>query len=499
MALTAGELNARAWAERMAQTEAERLQAIARAWDYYEGRHPKPLVVKNGQVDDNVIVNLARPVVDKGISLLFGKEVTWQIDEDAASDSSAETFLKMVWAANDKQVLLQEVAQNGALSGLAAIKVVPRPGDAQRPFRLINLDPSNLTIECEDEDIEEVRCYRIQYTCCDEKGGELVKNQEWRPIRSDVGVVVSWEGQDYEARGADKEFKTVGAPTLWPYALPPIVHCKNLPCANAVWGYGDLEDVRLNDAINLIASTTRKILRLHAHPITIAKNIQGGLLSRDAGALWEIPNPDGEIANLEMQSDLASSREFYKILRQAFYAQGRMPDVSQVDNLGALTNFGLRVLFADALERTATKRNTYGGLIVRINRLLCLLAGKGDNVTTTLSWDDPLPTNAVEQAQEVTQKQATGLVSDETLTGELGYDYQAEQQRLGAERLQRKAQAPGVGTTGPRVAPADTLLPGSTSGEMPLDRAAQLAQQAMSTPAGKPGQGMMGRGDGSGA
>ncbi len=478
MALLAGETNARTWQERQANSESDRQQAIAMAWDYYEGRHPKPLVVKNGQVDDNVIVNLARPVVDKGIALLFGKEVTWQIDEDATADNGAETFLKQVWAANDKMTLLQEVAQNGALSGLAAIKVVPRPGDAQRPYRLINLDPSNLTIECEDEDIDEVRCYRIQYTCVDEQGSELVKRQEWRPVREANGNVASWVGQDYEARGANKDFEAVGEPIVWAYALPPIAHCKNLPCANSVWGYGDLEDVRLNDAINLIASTTRKILRLHAHPITIAKNIQGGLLSRDAGAFWEIPNPDGDISNLEMQTDLASSREFYYLLRMAFYAQGRMPDVSQVDNLGALTNFGLRVLFADALERTATKRNTYGGLIVRLNRLLCLLGGKGENVTTTLSWDDPLPTNATEQAQEVTQKQSTGLVSDETLTGELGYDYQAEQTRLSAERTKRKAQAPGVGTTGPRTAPADTVIPpGDTTGDI-AGRAAQLAQQA---------------------
>lgn len=478
MALTAGELNARAWQERQAQTEAERLQAIATAWDYYEGRHPKPLTVKNGQVDDNVIVNLARPVVDKGISLLFGKEVTWQIDEDASSDSDAETFLKQVWAANDKQVLLQEVAQNGALAGLAAVKVVPRPGDLQRPFRLINLDPAYLSIDCEDEDIEDVRRYRIQYTCADEKGEELVKRQDWTPTRDATGNATRWTGQNYQARGANKDFVAVGPPIVWAYSLPPIVHCKNLPCANAVWGYGDLEDVRLNDALNLIASTTRKILRLHGHPITIAKNVQGAMLSRDAGAFWELPNPDADIFNLEMQSDLAAAREFYQILRTAFYAQGRMPDVSQVENLGALTNFGLRVLFADALERTNVKRNTYGGLIVRLNRLLCLLGGKGDNVTTTLSWDDPLPTNATELAQQVAQKQTIGLVSDETLTGELGYDYQAEQTRLAAERLKRKASAPGVGATGPRVAPADVIPQSDITGGTATE-AARLAQEAL--------------------
>jgi Phage portal protein, SPP1 Gp6-like len=469
MAPTAGEINARTWAERQANSTNDRLQAIKTAWDYYEGRHPKPLAVKPGQVDDNVIINLARPVVDKGIALLFGKPIEMQVDEDASQDSAVEQFIDGVWTANDGPVLLQEVAQNGALCGLAAVKVVPRPGNM---YRLINLDPANLAVDCEDEDIDQVRRYRIQYTCADERGDELVKRQDWTPIYDAAGNAVAWTGQDYIARGADKDFTAAGDPIAWPYPLPPIVHCKNLPCANSVWGYGDLEDVRLNDAINLIASTTRKVLRLHAHPITIGKNISGALLSRDGGAFWELPNPDSDVSNLEMQSDLASSREFYNTLRSAFYAMGRMPDVSQIGDLGSLTNFGLRVLFADALERTMTKRNTYGGLIVRLNRLVCMLAQFGDNVTTTLTWPDPLPTNAVEQATEVTQKQATGLVSDETLTVELGYDYQDEQARLAAERLARKAAAPGQGTTGPRVAPADALAPGGS------DAAAQLAQQA---------------------
>src|SRR5262245_42180454 len=150
MAPRAGELNARTWQERQANSADDRLQAIKTAWDYYEGRHPKPLAVKPGQVDDNVIVNLARPVVDKGISLLFGKPIEMQVDEDASADNTVEQFIDSVWAANDGPVLLQEIGQNGALSGLAAVKIVPRPGDKQRPYRLVNLDPANLTIECED-------------------------------------------------------------------------------------------------------------------------------------------------------------------------------------------------------------------------------------------------------------------------------------------------------------------------------------------------------------
>jgi len=477
MAPLSGQLNAQTWQERQSNSDADRLLSIACAWDYYEGRHPRPLAVRPGMPDDNVIINLARPVVDKGISLLFGKEVTWQIDESAATTTDAEQLLKDVWTANNKMVLLHEVAQNGALAGLCAVKVNPRPGDAQRPYGLVNLDPSNLSIDCDDEDIDDVERYTIQYTCCDERGKELVKRQEITANEDANGRVLSWSIQNYEARDHDRVFKPIGTPILWPYALAPIVHCKNLPCANSIWGYGDLEDVRLNDALNLIASSTRKILRIHSSPQTVAEGFDPSLLRRDANQIWW--TPEGRLYNLEMQSDLESSHKFYQTLRAAFYAQGRMPDVSQIGNLGALTNFGLRVLFADALERTATKRLMYGGLIVRLNRLLCLLAGHGDNVITTLSWPDPLPVNQQELVTTVAAEQATGLTSDETLTGVLGRDYADEQKRLGDERTKRRAQAASVGTTGPRIAPADVLPRGDTSEAARLARLAQQATQGM--------------------
>ena len=473
MGLLTGEIQARMWQARQDDERQAKLERIKTAWQYYNGEHPKPLSVRPNAPDDNVIVNLARPVVDKGISLLFGQEVTWQVDETASTTTPVEQFLSEVWAANDKMVLLTELAQNGALAGVAAIKIVPRPGDHQRPYRLVNLDPANLEIHCDDEDVDEVERYRIEYTTHDEKGAEVVKRQDITAVENEAtGVVYQWTIRDFEARGAMKTFEPVGEPTIWAYVLPPIVHCKNLPMANCVWGVGDLEDAKLNDALNLIASSTRKILRLHASPQTVAYNFDPAMLRRDANQIWHVPEgTDGRLENLEMQSDLASSLAFYRDLRAAFYAQGRMPDVSQIGNLGALTNFGLRVLFADALERTNTKRMLYGGLIQRVNRLLCLIAGKGDNVTVSLAWPDPLPVNSKELVETVAAEQTTGLTSDETLTGVLGRDYADEQARLDDERAARQARAPGVGTTGPRVAPADMA-----QGEQPSDGAQRMME-----------------------
>ncbi len=449
------------WKDRQEAERSDCLASIKAAWDYFEGRAPDPLYIKPGQVNDNVKINLARPLVEKGIAFLFGKEVTWQVDETVAADTDTEKFLKDVWTYNNKQALLQEVAQNGFLSGIAAIKIDPQPGGT---YDLINLDPSELQLFCSPHNINDIWKYRIEYTAADANGNERNYRQDIRRL-GDRGAF--WEIRDYEAT-PEQPYDLVKT-TPWNYPLPPIEYCKNLPRANCVWGYNDLEDVKLGDSLNMIASAVRKTLRLHSHPRTVKKG-QTSVKQLDWGAdkMLEI-GKDEDVFNLEMQSDLGAARQFYVDLRQAIYAGARTPDLSTLgDKLGQITNFGLHVLFADLIEKTETKRVLYGGLIARINRLLCLLDGKGDNVTTTLTWADPLPEDQLDKVNTVSAKQKTGLVSDETLTAELGYSYDDEQKRLKKERADKAAlQAAQMSTpTGTSGQPTSQSLPGQAPGMM---------------------------------
>lgn len=466
-----GTITKQLWRDRQAEERAARETAIATAWALYEGRHPQPLTPKPGQINDSIIVNLARPIVDRGISFLFGKDVRWQLDETGAADSEAEQYLAAIWDANAKHELLHEVAQNGALSGLAAIKVDPQPDGRHQ---LINLDPASLTLAWSHHNIRDIWRYRIQYTAADDLGDEL-------HVRQDITRAAdgrTWLIEDVQQR-ADGPWLKINE-TPWPYPLAPVVTCKNLPAANSVWGYHDLEDAKLNEALNLIASTTRKTLRLHAHPRLFGRGFTAKTL--DAWGpedMWSTENTEADIKTLEMQSDLSAARNFYLDLRAALYATARMPDLSSFQgNLGALTNFGLRVLFADLLEKTDTKRVLYGGLITRLNTLLLMIEGYPSDRRQTLTWPDPLPVNALEKAQEVQTKQASGLVSDETLTGELGYTYADEQARLAQQAATAPSGLPPGGAATPgapmfqigdRVAiTVPPHMPGQTTGTIAL-------------------------------
>lgn len=430
-------LSARLYADRQVEEREQRLMSIRKNWNLYDGDHTKPLKVKPGQVDDNVIVNLARPIVDRGISFLFGKDLHFQVDETAAADSGVEQFLTRVWKRNKKMILLQELAQNGALGGHAFVKLDPQ---ADGHIKLINLDPACIDLAWSTEDINDVHRFRIEFVAADEQGHELMRRQDIQ--READGA--SWMIRDFTSRPGQRW--VLVKETAWPFAWAPIVHTKNLPRANSAWGDSDLEDAQLNDSLNLIASTTRKIIRLHGHPRTYGKGFQASELKTwGPDEMIVLPNKDSSVENLEMQSDLAAARQFYLDLRAAMYSAARMPDLSTFDGkLGTLTNFGLRVLFHDMLAKNDTKRMLYGGLVEEINQRLAELGGFGPDVMTTITWPDPLPVNTLEQTSEVAAKQKTGLISDETLTMEMSYDYAGEQKRIAQQ----------AGALGAKPAPA---------------------------------------------
>jgi hypothetical protein len=444
--------------DRIFQDDQDRLDHIRRAWDYYEGKHPAMLKVIPGAPDDNVTMNLARGIVDRGISFLFGKELEWQFDETDATTTPAEQQIDAIWDANNKMTLLHEVGQNGFLAGYAAIKVAPQQDGS---IRLINLNPAELRLFSAPDDCDDVYRYVIKYVAENSQGNEI---HHAEVIERQGPRGSSWTVTNYRALGGEKAYRPDGAPIDWPYALAPIQYCKNLPRANCPYGYGDLDDPSLMDALNLTLSATRKTLRLFPDPQDIIEGGSAKGLVRGGANIWELAQ--GTAKRLEMNAGaLDAARQHAIDLRAAIFSQARMTDMATIgERLGQVTNFGLKVLFLDFLNLNDTKRILYGGLINRVNQLLALILGLGD-IETSFIWPDPLPTNELEHTQAIAAKQATGLVSEEDLTNELGYDYDDQQKRLEDERAARAAIAPNIPPVSMQQAPAAPTMP--PAGPMP--------------------------------
>jgi hypothetical protein len=146
--------------------------------------------------------------------------------------------------------------------------------------------------------------------------------------------------------------------------------------------------------------------------------------------------PGAKVYNVEMQSDLASSMGYMLAMRQALFDITRTVDISSMnDKLGALTNFGLRVLYQDALAKNESKKQLYGDALLELNRRILLLA----NMTPEeghIEWPEPLPVNTQEEIAGLTFDLQNGLVSNETVSEKRGYIWASENEKIQNEKSQ---------------------------------------------------------------
>jgi hypothetical protein len=214
------------------------------------------------------------------------------------------------------------------------------------------------------------------------------------------------------------------------------LHWQNLPEAGDCYGQSDVEDiVELQDRLNFVASNISKIIRYHSHPKTWGRGFNAtGKASWGPDEMVTLQGENAQIANLEMQSDLASSRAFYSDLRQALFDISRTVDISSIkDRVGALTNFGLRVLYTDALDKLDTKRELFGEAMLELERRVLILNGMSGD-PGKINWGDPLPIDQTEADQSDGFELDQGLASKETISTRRGYDFVQEQERIVAEK-----------------------------------------------------------------
>ena len=389
-------------------------------WDYYRGRHRKPLKMRSGQPDDNTILNYSRRVVNKGVQFLFGKTIEFEIDGTDVM-TRQEEYLAQVWGSDEeKMTLLQEIALNGAVTGTAFVRLYPPQGPGSLP-RIVNVDPALLDVITNDDDIDDIRSYRITW-----KSGDQWKRHR---IDADAGQWIISE----EVKGAGDRWQLV-SDEIWPWDFPPVVHCQNLPAPNEFWGISDLENADINDAINFTASNINRILRFHSHPKTIGIGFNAAQLQNTAvDQFWTIPNEQAKVFNLEMQSDLASAYAYLQELRNAYSKITGVPELDPAQvNIGALSGFALRILYGDLLELTRMKRNTYGAMLNELNRRILVVSNLGD-MRTRIVWQSPLPEDEQATSEALARDRQAGL-SLQTYMERRGYDWKREQERIAEEQ-----------------------------------------------------------------
>lgn len=417
--------------------------------DYIEGRQRPQLKVRPGKTDDNTYLNFSGLVIDRSISMLFGGGIEFDLPGEG-DDTPEDIFINDTWEANKKEILLHRLGLLAGGSGTGYIKIIPNGvmGKLDIPrSRLVLVDPKWVEMKTNPEDFEEVIRYTIRFDTVGPDGKEVARKQIHSIVDPPVdknGVYdnseTTWLIEDYMASSATGGRWELMDSEVWPYVFPQILHFQNLPSADDIYGEPDLPDdlIRLQNKINFNVSNENKILRLFAHPERIGFGIGTGSKTEDLGPgkILTVSDKDGFIKNIEMQSDMTASSEFIKMLRQTFFDVARTVDIDSIaDKLGALTNFGLRVLFMDALNKIHTKQRLYGDALLELNKRLLIIAGM-NNDPGKIIWPDPLPTNGIDLSKELKTDLEIGILDKQTATGLKGYDYQQVSDRLAEQETQ---------------------------------------------------------------
>jgi hypothetical protein len=184
-----------------------------------------------------------------------------------------------------------------------------------------------------------------------------------------------------------------------------------------------------------VASNINRILKFHAHPRTFGTGLNAEDIKETAvDGFWSVANEQAQIKNLEMQSDLGSSMAYLAFLQSSFYTQHRAVDLSSVaDKVGQLTNFGLRTLFHDAINKLSTKQELYGAGLAEMCRRIGILVGV-DWGLPSVRFEDALPFDKTEVVAGVKEQLGLGLISKQTASEILGNDWAREQERLALEK-----------------------------------------------------------------
>lgn len=407
--------------EAVAKEMEVRVKYINTNWQYYEGEHKRPLKIKVNQTDDNVILNLASEVIFQSNALLFGKKVDFDISD--SEETPEEMAIEALWKANDQALFLHDLGITASISGHAFVKL-RQTDNPEKPVEFVRLNPRFVTKFWDTNNYQKTMAYRIQWD----------EGRRW--YRQDViDLGGRWLIRDVQKSIGSKDWQITNE-AIWEWPFAPIVDWKNLPAPESVYGKSDLVSPELNDSINFVASNTNRILKYHAHPKTIIVGALASAVTPTAvEGIFALENEKARVDNLEMQSDLQSSKAFLSDLQSQFYSENHVVNIeSMKDRVGQLTNFGLQTLFYNALHKLSIKQSLYGKGLAEISTRALLMMGITPPNEVKVVWPDPLPYNRLEQVNALRVEKDMGVVSDKTAATELGRDWETEQARMQEEQ-----------------------------------------------------------------
>lgn len=400
--------------EAQRDTVVERLHRYKEAHDFYKGNH-FAIPIQDGE--RKTVFNFCKVVADKAVDWHVAKG--WSVTTQPGNEGIAE-YLNMVWEHNKRMSLSLRQAQFGAITGDSFIYVTARTRDQygiklprkKWSVRLQVLDPAHVFPIWSDVEPQKMKACLIQMPV---QSTDL-KSTDLLTIWITSTRIQTWANQEM----IDDMENPLGEVN--------VIHIPNFESADSAFGQSDIEDIiPVNEEYNLIAHSTRRIIKYHAEPTTVIYGVRASQLEKGANSVWSGLPTDAKVENLQLQSELTANFEWLLKLRELISQLSNTPKMAFDGTDSIPSNVSAAVLeltFQPLLEKTRRRQIPHRIAVQEINRLIIKveetiignkledLADDSDNLADSdVTYTTPLPRDEAAELDLNIKKENAGVIS----------------------------------------------------------------------------------------
>lgn len=378
-------------------------------------------------------------------SLMPPPPTATQSPKGKITKKDTQGILDSVWIANERHQWTYDLAYQACITGDAFVRIAWDDdfyATGLGEFRLQVLDSRTVIPYWDGMNKRKMVGCRIQYPVREVQQDSSVKMRMYQEIHTASTITELLDGE-----------VTNSYPN--PLNEVMIVHFPNEPLPYRKYGRSDLETLLLpNKEFNERASDFSEILAYHAAPVTVIKGARVQNLERGARKIWGGIPKDGDVFNLELQTDLSSTQDYLESIKKHLHECGNVPEealgaLQEVSNTSAAA---LHVQYQPLIERIKKKQLIFGRGIRNINRMLLRLyemAGVWEppkdlppsrKYRVEIEWGDALPRDRSLDIADIASEIGLGIESKRGALIRLGVeDPEAKLQEI-EEELMHDAQ-----------------------------------------------------------
>jgi Phage portal protein, SPP1 Gp6-like len=422
-----------------------RLNRYANNWAWYLGHH---WAYRREIGEPQLTFNWVKAFLDYGVNFSFGKGINFHAPE--ATAAIVPYSLKQVWEEhNNKQAILMEIGQLGAVSGDVFVKVAYEPPYVdsmgmphEGRIRILPLNPAFCFPEWHPHD--RTRMIRMK-----------VKYKFWGTAADGTRQVMTY----VELMTEDMIEEYINDELIDQRPNPlgeiPVAFTPNFPVASSPWGLGDANDIiPLNREYNEKATEISDIINYHAAPVTVITGAKASNLEKGARKVWAIGSKDAKVQNLELETNFTGPLGYMELLKQSMHEITGIPAnaLGTMQPISNTSGVALTVQFQPLMLKHDRKVIQYTPLFQRINELVlkhCFLFApelteynpylsalqlRPDQLPrldplnpvsyrSYIDWPSPMPMDTLIKINEIQAKMAMNLESRRGALRDLGVQF----------------------------------------------------------------------------